>query len=150
MTFVVCIASLYCMCLHVALSLQASSPFRDIVKNRRARGDAKAEGEGGGGGGGGLGEKGELTTITHKFSIPPGNLGTLQSVKTVTANVPQLIVFTTNGSSPQPLSLARSRASRFARPNGRAFSQDTLHIAFFIRKIEWSTLHGTLCKWHQI
>ena len=110
------------MCLHVALSLQASSPFRDIVKNRRARGDAKAEG---GGGGEGLGEKGELATITHKFSIPPGNLGTPQSVKTVTANVPQLIVFTTNGSSPQPL-------------------------AFFIRKIEWSTLHGTLCKWHQI
>ena len=132
MTFVICIASLYCMCLHVAFTLQASSPFRDIVKNRRA------------------GEKGELATITHKFSLPPGNLGTPQSVKTVTANVPQLIVFTTNGSSRQPLSLSRSRASRFARPNGRAFSQDTLHIAFFIRKIEWSALHGTLCKWHRI
>ena len=48
------------MCLHVVLSLQASSPFRVIVKNRRARGDAKA-------GGGGLGEKGELATITHKI-----------------------------------------------------------------------------------
>ena len=58
MTSVVCIASLYCMCLHVVLSLQASSPFRDIVKNRRARGDAKA---------GALGEKGELATITHKI-----------------------------------------------------------------------------------
>ena len=58
MTSVVCIASLYCMCLHVVLSLQASSSFRDIVKNRRARGDAKA---------GGLGEKGELATITHKI-----------------------------------------------------------------------------------
>ena len=148
MTFVVCIALLYCMCLHVAFTLQASSPFWNIVKSRRAR-DTREETRKRGGGGG-LGEKGKRATITHKFSIPPGNLGTPQSVKTVTANVPQLIVFTTNGSSPQQLSLALSRASRFARPNGRAFSQDTLHIAFFIRKIEWSTLHGTLCKWHQI
>ena len=50
--FVVWIASLYCMCLHVALSLQASSPFREIVKNRRAKGDAKAGGCWRGGGAG--------------------------------------------------------------------------------------------------
>ena len=134
-------------CIYPASKLSILEYREKQTRETHTRGDAKASG---GEGGGGLGEKGNRATITHKFSIPPGNLGTPQSVKTVTANVPQLIVFTTNGSSPQQLSLALSRASRFARPNGRAFSQDTLHIAFFIRKIEWSTLHGKLCKWHQI
>ena len=35
-------------------------------------------------------KKGELATISHKFHFHPGNPGTLQSVKTVTANVPQI------------------------------------------------------------
>ena len=138
MTSVVCIASLYCMCLHVVLSLHASSPFRDIVKNRRARGDAKA---------GGLGEKGELATITHK--IFNSTREPLDSAKRKNCHHKRAAAYCVHHK--WFLSSATlARASRFARPNGRAFSQDTLHIAFFIRKIEWSTLHGTLCKWHQI
>ena len=39
--------------------------------------------------------KGELATISHKFTFPPRNPGTLQSVKTVTANVPQIREVTT-------------------------------------------------------
>ena len=40
---------------------------------------------------GGGGEEGELAKITHKFSFSPsGSSGTPQSVKTVTANVPQI------------------------------------------------------------
>ena len=39
--------------------------------------------------------KGELATISHKFSFPPRNPGTPQSVKTVTANVPQIRKVTT-------------------------------------------------------
>ena len=35
-------------------------------------------------------KKGELATISHKFHFHPGNPGTLQSEKTVTANVPQI------------------------------------------------------------
>ena len=62
----------------------------DIVKKkthqRYVRGGAKAWGGG---------EKGELVMITHKFYFHPGNPRTRQSVKTVTANVPQIRKVTT-------------------------------------------------------
>ena len=70
----------------VALGLRASSPFRGylekLTRERYARGDAKLWGGA---------EKGRLATIyTHIFHFHPGNPGIPQSVKTVTANVPQI------------------------------------------------------------
>ena len=64
-------------------SLRASSAFggnrEKLTHERHVRGDAKA---------GGVGEKGELATITSKFSFPyRKKTGTLQSAKTVTANM---------------------------------------------------------------
>ena len=57
------------------LRLRAISPFRDIVKSRRAR-DTRGETRKQDGVGEGVGgEKGELATMSHKFSFPPGNSG---------------------------------------------------------------------------
>ena len=77
--------------LYSGYSLRASSAFggnrEKLTHERHVRGDAKA---------GGVGEKGELATITSKFSFPSRKkTGTLQSVKTVTANMLQIRKVTT-------------------------------------------------------
>ena len=46
--------------------------------------------------------EGELATISHKFSFPPGNPGTPQSVKIITANVRQIRKVTTACQVTQP------------------------------------------------
>lgn len=65
----------------------------DMVKSVRARGTREEMRKGRAGGG----EKGELVTITFKFSFHPRNPGTPRSVKTVNRNMPQIRKVTTTG-----------------------------------------------------